>query len=745
MAEVHSNSIVETRPCRSQDERRPSLYASIRLARFVYHVKQRLKTRAQQYLFGRKNVIEIPQLDLHVQARQGLDRHQSNEHVAVAKKPQLRLEVPRLLEKLDEQLTDDEPKTSSVATCDRLFLAYNARAVTRFKGIEELRHIYDLTTLLLARLPSSSGNTTRSALALPGLNQDKSIANLDHILRCLRQAALEALIYHGMSKFQEDVRQWHQYWLRDRQLDHGWFSEWPGGRRPLSTTWPWNIRPSLVVLWGVCWMFYDNSTRSKEQLRQQLEDGEAASSFWSQPTPQSATTTSQQNTTTWIAGSNISSFPDSAWLQIEGVRARGASNYTPVSSTTLPGYQSPLPTTTESAYIAYYPAASPNAVSEAPFAWPQDQGSYSLPLLPRRSGSDPTYFPSHRHSAPSSVPTFGSAQYYWDDPQLYEPQHSRQLHPPPSPATREIASGGPFNPYAPSLQQPSSQGDIPAVAVPSNLRPPMGPVQNYPSPHSDVSKDETRSSNFSILPSSDVSPNMMFAPSPSIASHPSQASPGRISEEPPRNSSGQITCLHPKCARELPVFGRKCEWTKHMDKHTRPYVCNLPGCEKIRGFTYSGGLSRHQREVHRQHGGPKASYMCPHSDCKRSTGSGFSRKENLQEHLRRVHRHTGDVQVDKKASQEKNIRVPGEPSRRRRRATDEDNDEAEPMLPQPKKRKRENDDGDDDDETEENSNPKEDLSAQVKRLRRELQEKDERLRKLEATVELLTKRNVQPV
>lgn len=30
--------------------------------------------------------------------------------------------------------------------------------------------------------------------------------------------------------------------------------------------------------------------------------------------------------------------------------------------------------------------------------------------------------------------------------------------------------------------------------------------------------------------------------------------------------------------------------------------------------------------------------MCPHQDCKRSTGNGFSRRENLREHLRRVHR-----------------------------------------------------------------------------------------------------------
>jgi hypothetical protein len=37
----------------------------------------------------------------------------------------------------------------------------------------------------------------------------------------------------------------------------GWFFEWPGGRHPLNSTWPWaDVKPSLLVLWGVCWMFY---------------------------------------------------------------------------------------------------------------------------------------------------------------------------------------------------------------------------------------------------------------------------------------------------------------------------------------------------------------------------------------------------------------------------------------------------------------------------------------------------------
>lgn len=179
-------------------------------------------------------------------------------------------------------------------------------------------------------------------------------------------------------------------------------------------------------------------------------------------------------------------------------------------------------------------------------------------------------------------------------------------------------------------------------------------------------------------------------------------------------------------------------YRKHMDKHTRPYICNLPGCEKVRGFTYSGGLSRHQREVHRQNGGPKASYVCPHKDCKRSTGSGFSRKENLQEHLRRVHRHTGDATAERQAAQESTVSVSGEPRRRRRRiAGDEDDDEA-PILPEPRKRKRKVEEEDGDEDTGDGGE-KEDLSAQVKRLRKELEAKDERLRKLEQTVELLTK------
>lgn len=104
-----------------------------------------------------------------------------------------------------------------------------------------------------------------------------------------------------------------------------------------------------------------------------------------------------------------------------------------------------------------------------------------------------------------------------------------------------------------------------------------------------------------------------------------------------KQADGKFHCPLDDCKEEVRTFSRKCEWNKHMDKHERPYRCPADGCENLPGFTYSGGLLRHEREVHGMHGGPKNTVNCPHPNCKRHTGKGFSRQENLNEHLRRVH------------------------------------------------------------------------------------------------------------
>jgi hypothetical protein len=170
-----------------------------------------------------------------------------------------------------------------------------------------------------------------------------------------------------------------------------------------------------------------------------------------------------------------------------------------------------------------------------------------------------------------------------------------------------------------------------------------------------------------------------------------------------------------------------------MDKHDRPYKCAVKGCEKLQGFTYSGGLLRHEREVHKMHGGTKKSLFCPFADCKRSSGSGFTRKENLAEHVRRVHRRTsmsvdmGHLIIPRRvssmdeASSPTGPRNPSEPPFPR--ILEERAEEAHFAL----KRKRE-------DASLARDTEDGDLRSELKRLRRENEEKDQRLRQLEQAV-----------
>jgi hypothetical protein len=161
--------------------------------------------------------------------------------------------------------------------------------------------------------------------------------------------------------------------------------------------------------------------------------------------------------------------------------------------------------------------------------------------------------------------------------------------------------------------------------------------------------------------------------------------------------------------------------SKHMDKHDRPYKCLEPGCDKIQGFTYSGGLLRHQREVHKKNINAKKPLMCPYADCNRSTGNGFTRQENLKEHLRRRHMHTENGH----ASELPIVPVP-------------ELDGTTPLpVASPIKRKRDSSESIEIPEDEENGV---DLRNEIKRLRREAQIKDLRLEELERIVAELQQR-----
>ena len=131
------------------------------------------------------------------------------------------------------------------------------------KSVNELRNILLLTHAFSDRLQVWSGDhaiRNSSGLleeSLSGeLDYDIYIANIQHLFRSLQQNALEAFICHYFYIVEPPILHWHLHWRHSKRIGEAWFAEWPNSQRPLSTTWPWNIKPSLLVLWGVCWMFY---------------------------------------------------------------------------------------------------------------------------------------------------------------------------------------------------------------------------------------------------------------------------------------------------------------------------------------------------------------------------------------------------------------------------------------------------------------------------------------------------------
>ena len=162
-----------------------------------------------------------------------------------------------------------------IASDDRLFLKYDAQCALGGKSHAQLAGILESCTYAIKILKATTGSRARyvgrqrkstiawSARSLSG----PALANLMHLLLCLQQAAIHGLILLSFNIFEAEILRRRDSWEQVMRFENGRFSEWPSGQRPLSTSWPWNIRPSLVILWGVCWMFYDhdNSTRDRTQ------------------------------------------------------------------------------------------------------------------------------------------------------------------------------------------------------------------------------------------------------------------------------------------------------------------------------------------------------------------------------------------------------------------------------------------------------------------------------------------------
>ncbi|KAK5170403.1 uncharacterized protein LTR77_004991 [Saxophila tyrrhenica] len=602
--------------------------------------------------------------------------------------------VQWLLDELERSANSESRSLIAVAKDHQLFLTRKADLHIERPSLKDVIQLLVVVKDLLSTLrrPTRSRAGVKTLVEgneLLDLTLDETVnANLEHLLLCLKDQLIRLLV----SKLVDLVQKQLVECQRDQNRHcENWFFEFPDSRHPLSTTWPWSIRPSLAVLWGVCWMFYDFSEQydfpealspaALAQIgsvlqhfnRQQQQSPQSNYCHLAQVNLQPAVDPRSPRSTP----TSHSLFPNMAQPQ----HHRGLN--VPFTSAGPPDQAAHASAHRVTAYNSY--SAAPPA-SAHPYLQQHHQNLQTL-VLPEEnlashhlSGSnfpDSTYAADIEQWEPEATPGQQFVDASWQQFQAQDlPPHSRNFAPP---GIRLITDPG----ILPALhQQPqayhnstsvSSASTLPLRESPYNrygpnlspldaqyphMHPPDEKMQNTPprSPHAieAASMGEQLSRKRSHEQMAAESMRYVAAPV-NMAVQPNldgQSRAGSVSSQvdlsppikniaikrgnPPTNAQGKFACDYSEECAGL-IFDRKCEWSKHMDKHDRPYRCPHEECAKLQGFTYSGGLLRHEREVHNKHGGPKSKLVCPHVDCKRHTGKGFTRKENLNEHVRRVH------------------------------------------------------------------------------------------------------------
>ncbi|KAK5746815.1 hypothetical protein LTR17_000445 [Elasticomyces elasticus] len=540
-------------------------------------------------------------------------------------------QIHGLLSKLDSQVNNHA--LSSIADQDTLFLGrrahFHIKKVTLDALIDLLLDVKDLIRLI-----------QRSDTNL----DDTYVANLEHLLLCLHHQVLGSLITRCIAL----VRAKHCPKNRQRR---SWFFEFPNNKHPNTSTGPFALPPSLAVLWGGdCWKFPDrldgqgNIVDGRGQIKVPFSVVELYSRQIRQQQQQ------QQPRPSYPPGAVQTADPMAqprSWHPTAQV-AQAAT-----LSSRQPGHR-------EQPHINFDQRAPDHATQS---------------LAQSTSGAAPPDPRQHIYWHGSNL-GLGSESSAYLESSLWQPSSIANSQPPflplrvtPQPrldlygedysgssasSAREDFSYGAYVPYPQLSQNQMAQVQAPQASMHHTPEQPYSPntdpalvaLNGLKRSHSQMSHNDTQVQYEIPIPYPPPPPHMLQQEERAgsvVSNHDEQSddSPHHGSRSfkrgnPPQNANLKYYCdFSSEC--DGMTFDRKCEWSKHMDKHDRPYRCPHSQCGKLQGFTYSGGLLRHEREVHGKHGGPKAALSCPYEDCKRHTGKGFTRKENLNEHIRRVH------------------------------------------------------------------------------------------------------------
>ncbi|TKA65573.1 hypothetical protein B0A55_10653 [Friedmanniomyces simplex] len=639
-----------------------------------------------------------------------------------------------LLQKLDRQVSCDENALATIAKDHKLFLGRRTEFHIEKLSLRGLIELFVTVEDLLQSLDASAFGQSGVPTLPQGNELDLDLdeiytANLEHLLLSLQHQLIDSLLAKLIDLLRRHVRECQRDQKRRCQE---WFFEYPDARHPESTTWPWSLKPSLAVLWGVCWMFHgpDNHhspTRFDGEGNLVDQWGEVvvpshivqfvqqqrrqAASFYSaggggfqnldeaghplypgQPITMSELEPPRVSPTQPPQAANLrdNTSPSSHHHHLRHAAAAAAAR---APDQAAHAAHSLAPATRSNEYSS---STAPTSAwpTFAPQVWlPQDESDFDTHAYP----AGPIPWPPSLSLSLSSVPPphpLSQPRFDVHDASLLPPP-SRVLTPSPQQirlTTAGVSLHGAQQPQDPTYHSapsassrplhesrypyyPHAQNPLYNMAQVQAPEAPMNGMHHHHAvspgnPHSPLhdpalmaqggrKRSHSEMSHQGMLyevppPPYPPPPHLQQQEAPrsragSVASAgPGSPSPGAGDEysprgsrsfkrgDPPMNTENRYFCNY-SAECEGQTFDRKCEWSKHMDKHDRPYRCPHSQCAKLQGFTYSGGLLRHEREVHGKHGGPKAQLSCPYEDCKRHTGKGFTRKENLNEHIRRVH------------------------------------------------------------------------------------------------------------
>ena len=170
--------------------------------------------------------------------------------------------ISLLIHDLDHHTKPTALPLTKIAADDNLLFCHGHETLVKTRterlSLQHVAYVFDLSTFLIHKLEAIWSDNGCASQEWASYNDDcqrlkdeKYVANLLHFLRRLQHFLFQILVHRSIKRLDEVHDDWQKHDSRQegKALDDDWFSEWPSGQRPLSTTWPWNIRPSLVVLW----------------------------------------------------------------------------------------------------------------------------------------------------------------------------------------------------------------------------------------------------------------------------------------------------------------------------------------------------------------------------------------------------------------------------------------------------------------------------------------------------------------